>query len=171
MARGQAAAANAQLATTNAAAQNQGQQAQALENQLTPGYTSLMNTGYFDPAEQAAATTSEMGAAAAPFQSAQFRANNTAAATNNASGQAANADALALEQGQAAGGAAANLQNQTMQNQLAGAYGLTGLEQGNQQTMANLYGLGPGTLQARAAGQSGGQEALGWTNAALGALK
>ncbi len=152
MARGQVGAAEKQLGTTNAAAGTQGAEAQQLENQLIPGYTSLMNTGYLSPEEEAAATTSEMGAATEPFDAAGFQARNEAGATRNASDLNAQEDKLALEKGQAAGGAAENLQNQKMMNQEAGMMGLGNLESGNLKAMEDLYGLGPGTLQARAAG-------------------
>jgi hypothetical protein len=162
MARGQSAISTKQLGITNQLGQTEQGQAESLESQLTPAYSSLMNTGYFSPAQQNAATTSTMGAATAPFGAAKFDAANRAAATRNPADLTAQTDELALEQGRTAGTAAADLQNQQMQNQMAGAYGLTGLEQGNQQTMAQMYGLGPSTLQARAAGLSGDQIAQGY---------
>jgi hypothetical protein len=165
MARGQSQAAQNQLGITNSVAGNEGTEAQGLENDLIPGYTSLMDTGYLNPEEESAATTSEMGAATAPFQSADFEAKNNAAATRNASDLPAQEDQLALEEGQTAGGAAAKLQQQKMQNQEAGMYGLNELEGGNLTAMEDMYGLGPGTLQARAAGPSGDQLAIGYINA------
>jgi hypothetical protein len=134
--------------TTNAIGAQNNTQAQQLESQLVPGYTSLMNTGYLSPEEKAAATTSEMGATTAPFKSAEFQAANRASATGNASDLTAQQDQLALEEGQAAGGTAANLQEQQMQNQLAGMYGLAGQEQGNQAQTASMYGLSPALLNA-----------------------
>jgi hypothetical protein len=149
MAKGGGAAAN-QLNTTNAIGAQQQGTANTLQNQLIPGYTSLMNTGYLNPQQQGAATTSEMGAATAPFSTAQFQANNTAAATNNASDLGAQQDQLALSEGQTAGGAAANLQNQQMQSQLAGMYGLSQEQAASQGEAQGMYGLGPGTLNAQA---------------------
>src|SRR5579859_1613627 len=160
MARGQSQAADTQLAKTNAVAGQQGEEAGKLENELIPGYTSLMDTGYMNPEEEAAATTSEMGAATQPFSTAEFRAKNNAAATRNDSSLASQEDQLALEEGQTAGGAAANLQKEKMANQEAGMYGLQGLESGNLSAMEAMYGLGPGTLQARAA-SSGPQWGFG----------
>ena len=154
MARGQSQAADAQLNATNTIANDQQSQANALQSKLVPGYTSLMNTGYLSDADKAAATTNEMGAATAPFGTANFEANNRASATNNASDLTAQQDQLALEQGQVAGGAAANLQGQQMQNQLSGMYGLQGEQAASQGEAQGLYGLGPSTLQARAAGPS-----------------
>jgi hypothetical protein len=156
MARGQAGAAQKQLGDTNAIAGTENNQANALESSLIPGYESLMNTGYENPAEEGAATTSEMGAATSPFQSAKFEAGSRAGATRNAAALPAEEDALALEEGQAAGGAAARLQTQKLQNQEAGMEGLSGLEEGNLGAMEKLYGLAPGLLSARA--QSSGPQ-------------
>jgi hypothetical protein len=152
MARGQSAAAEQQLGKTNAVAGEQGTEAQGLESKLIPGYESLMDTGYMNPAEEGAATTSEMGAATAPFESAKFDTTNRAAATRNSAGVQSNEDQLALEEGQTAGGAAADIQNQKMRNQMGGMAGIEGLESGNLSAMEDMYGLGPGTLSARAAG-------------------
>jgi hypothetical protein len=152
MARGQSQLASSQLGITNSVAAQEGKQSGELQQQLIPGYTSLMNTGYENPEEAAAATTSEMGSATAPFETAKFEAANNAGATRNAADLTANQDKLALEEGQTAGGAAAELQKEKMQNQEAGMAGLTTLQQGDQKTMADLYGLGPSTLGARQAG-------------------
>jgi len=168
MARGQSQAADSNLQTTNAVAGQQGQKAQQLENTLIPGYTSLMDTGYMSPEEEAAATTSEMGAATAPFGTAGFQAKNDAAATRNDSNLPAQEDQLALEEGQTAGTAAANLQKEKMTNREAGMYGLDQLEAGNLNASTSMYGLGPGTLGARAAGPSGDQIATNYINTATG---
>jgi hypothetical protein len=164
MARGQSAAADTQLGKTNFVAGQQGAEAGGLESDLIPGYTSLMDTGYLNPAEEGAATTSEMGAATEPFESMQFKQANEAGATRNPASLTAGEDKLALEEGQASGDAAARLQEQKMQNQEAGMYGLNELEQGNMKAMEDMYGLGPGTLSARAAGKSGDELAQGWAN-------
>jgi hypothetical protein len=111
-----------------------------------------MDTGYLSPQEEGAAVTSEMGSAMQPFDAAKFTANNRAAATRNDSNVTAENDQLALEQGRAAGDQAAQLQKEKMASQEAGMYGLAQQEQGNRQTEDQMYGLGPGTLQARAAG-------------------
>jgi hypothetical protein len=152
MARGQAGAAQKELKKTDTVAAQQGAEAQGLENQLTPAYTSLMNTGYTNPEAEGAATTSEMGAANAPFETAKFEAANRAGATRNASDLTAQQDQLALDQGRTAGGAAAELQKEKMANQQAGMYGLGTLEQGNLHAMESMYGLAPGLVNARAAG-------------------
>ncbi len=150
--RGQKQAAEKQLNLTNGVAGDQGREANALESTLIPGYESLMKTGYLSPEEESAATTSEMGAATSPFESAQFREANQSAATRNPASLTAGEDKLALEEGQTAGDAAARLQQEKMQNQEAGMYGLSDLEKGNMDAMEKMYGLGPGTLEARAAG-------------------
>lgn len=168
MARGQSQAADTQLAKTNAVGDTQQGKADTLENSLVPGYKSLMDTGYLSPEEEGAATTNEMGAATAPFKSAEFGAANRASATNNASDLTAQSDQLALEEGQTAGGAAAKLQEEKMQNQEAGMYGLAGQEAGNRGEATSMYGLGPSTLNARAAGKSGDENTLGYLNWATG---
>jgi hypothetical protein len=155
MARGQAQSAQNQLNLTNQLGQGQLQQSTALENKLIPGYENLMKTGYFNPAEEAAATTRQMGATTAPFETAKFQASNRAAATRNPANIAEEEEKLALEEGQAAGNTAASLQEQKIQNQLAGTYGLTELQRANLGASMGLYGLGPSTLQARAAGGPG----------------
>lgn len=165
MARGQSQAAGAQLGLTNNIAGQEGAEASGLESKLIPGYESLMNTGYLNPAEEGAATTSEMGAATAPFESAKFDTSNRAAATRNPAGVQSGEDALALEEGSRSGSAAATLQNQKMKGQVGGMAGLEGLESGDLEAMERMYGLGPGTLSARAAGPGGDQTALGYINA------
>jgi len=178
--RGQKQAAEKQLKLTNQVAEGRGRKANKLEEALIPGYTSLMNTGfvspedaemnqsligsgYLSPEDAAAATTSEMGAATAPFDTAGFEARNRAAATRNPAGVAEQEDALALSKGRTAGEAAARLQREKMSNQLSGLsmktggqqfgmYGLNTLEGANLRAMEEMYGLGPGTLGARAAG-------------------
>jgi hypothetical protein len=152
MARGQAGKSDAQLGMTNAVAGAENAQQQALESKLIPDYTSLMNTGYLSPEEEQAAVTGEMGAATAPFETAKFEAANRAGATRNAADLTAQQDQLALEQGRTAGEAASNLQREKMANEEAGMYGLGQLKSQDQQAMEAMYGLGPSTLQARAAG-------------------
>lgn len=168
MARGQAGASEKQLGTTNAVASDEQKRANALQDKLVPGYSSLMDTGYLSPEEEHAATTSEMGSAAAPFDTAKFENSNRAAATHNAAGVTEGADKLALEQGRTMGDQASELQKEKMSNQEAGMYGLSNLEQGDQDTMSKMYGLGPGTLEARAGGKSGDSEAQGWTSVLTG---
>lgn len=165
MARGQAGASDAQLHKTNDVAIAQGKETQNLENQVMPGYTSLMDTGYLSPEEEHAATTSEMGSATQPFQSMEFKAGNRAAATRNPADLTAEDTQLALDEGRTAGGAAEQLQKEKMANQISGMEGIAGQEAGNRHTMESMYGLGPGTLDARAAGKSGDELGMGWVTA------
>jgi hypothetical protein len=171
MARGQVQAADNQLDLTNSIGGEYNGQAEELQGKLIPGYTSLMNTGYLSPEEETAATTSEMGSATAPFASAGFQASNRAGATRNASDLTAQQDQLALEEGQTAGQAADVLQGQKMHNQEEGMAGLSGLEGEDLEAMEKMYGLGPGTLQARAAGESGDQLLAGYGNMAANLYK
>jgi hypothetical protein len=152
MARGQAGAADYQRRTTNKIGADELAKSNELEGKLIPGYTSLMDTGYFSPEEEHAAVTSEMGATAAPFGAAQFEATGRAGRTRNAADLTAQQDQLAMEEGRAAGDTAANLQKEKMQGQLAGTYGLGQLRKEDLDVMQSMYGLGPSTLQARAAG-------------------
>lgn len=168
MARGQKQAADKQLQTTNSVAGGEGAESNKLKSTLIPGYTSLMDTGYFSPEEEHAATTSEMGAATQPFESMGFSAANRAGATRNASDLTAQQDDLAMKEGQTAGTAAANLQKEKMANQMEGMSGLHGIESEDMDAMEKLYGLGPGTLGARAAGKGGDQIAMDWINTAFG---
>ena len=169
MARGQAQAADKQLKKTNAVGDTEQGTANSLEGKLIPGYTSLMDSGYLSPEDKNAAVVSEMGSATQPFQSMQFRNNNNAAATRNDASLTAGNDALALEEGRTAGSAAANLQEEQMRNQEAGMYGLGQLKSQDQEEAEKMYGLGPGTLGARAAGPSGDQTALGYIGLGVGA--
>jgi hypothetical protein len=166
MARPTTAQANTNLQTTNAIGQGQQNQANQLQNTLIPGYTNLMNTGYLSPQDQEAATQNTMGATTAPFSTADFEAKNRASATNNASDLTANEDQLAMEEGQAAGGSAANLQQQQMANQLQGMYGLGQEQQGAQGEAESMYGLAPSTLNAETNAQA---QTTSWLNSLLGA--
>ena len=155
IAKGQAQAANKQLATTNQIGAGQLQQAGQLESQLIPDYTSMLNEGY-TPQQQSAMTTAGMGAVGSSVDAAQQSARNDAARTNNAAGLNENADKLALEGGVAQGDEAAGLQksfaDQQQKNQQTGLAGLEGLYNTNSGVGAGMYGLSPGILQARAAG-------------------
>ena len=107
-----------------------------------------------------------MGALASPFAAAKTAMTNSAARTNNSAGLTAGQDALARGQGIAAGQQSAANQtafaNDAQQQEAQAQQGLAGIYGINQDTMAKLYGLGPGTLQARAAGPSGDQTAMSW---------
>lgn len=154
MAKGQRQAADANLAATNQVAGSELAGADQLQGELTPAYTSEMNTGYMSPQDKQAAQEQTMGAASEPFDAASFQAANRAAATNNPADLTAQQDQLALEKGTATGNAATQLQAQQQEGQLAGAQGLSQLSDEDMKAMEGLYGLGPATLGARAAGTS-----------------
>lgn len=168
MARGQSSISSGQLDTTNKIGAGAIDRSKKQQDELTPGYTSLMDTGYLNPEEEHAAVTSEMGAATQPFQTQDFNASNRAASTRNASDLTAQQDQLALDQGRTAGDAAANLQKEKMANQQAGMYGLSHQADQSQQLGESMYGLGPSTLQARAAGKSGDELGMDYASLALG---
>lgn len=151
MARGAAQAAQNQLGITNQLGAEQAGRARGLENQLIPGYQSLMNMGY-TPEQEAGMTTAGMGAAAAPFETAQRMAQNEAARTRNAAGTAAQEDALARAKGETMGATAAGLQeefaNEEGRNLRAGLSGLQQLYGTNQQGMESMYGMAPSTINA-----------------------
>jgi len=147
-ARGAASAAKKQLGITNEIGSEEQAQQKKLAGTLIPGYTSLMDTGYLSPEEEAAATTSEMGAATAPFKSAEFQAANRAGATRNASDLTAQQDQLAIEEGTTAGQTAADLQRQKMANQQAGMYGLGQEQQLAASEAESMYGMAPATINA-----------------------
>lgn len=165
MARGQSQAAQDQLSKTNNVAKGELDQSKSLEDQLMPGYTSLMKTGYMSPEEEHAAQVSEMGSATQPFESMNFAAGNRAGATRNPADLTAQQDQLALDEGRTAGSAAEGLQAEKLKGEETGMEGISGLEAGDQHAMEALYGLGPGTLEARAAGKSGDELGMGWVNA------
>jgi hypothetical protein len=175
--RGAATAAQNSLNTTNAIGKQQQGEAGALESELTPAYTSLMNTGYLNPQAKESAVAQGMGAATAPFAAADFAAKNTASATNNPAALTASEDQLALEKGEVAGGEANNLQSQQMQNQEAGMYGLQNLAQMNTGEAESMYGLAPSTINAWSTAQMNnpmlnlGEDVIGAAGGAFGAYE
>lgn len=155
MAKGQAQAANKQLATTNDVAANLGTQQQGLSSKLTPLYTSMLNEGY-TPGQKSAMTEGATQGANSAFGTASDEAARSAGRTGNEAGLTAANDELALGKGQAMSNTGANLEqqfaNKQQQNTMYGLQGLGNLEGQDLQGMESMYGLGPGTLQARAAG-------------------
>lgn len=151
MARGAAGAAQSNLGTTNAIGAQNNTEAQNLEGQLVPTYTSMLNMGE-TPQQSEAATNNGEGAVASSYGAAQMGANNAAARTNNGSSLAAQQDALAMQKGQATAGEANNLQTQNnavlQANREAGLSGLQSTFGSNQGQTASMYGLGPNTIQA-----------------------
>ena len=159
MARGQSGAAEKQLGTTNKVAGQYGTQANQLYGTLAPALTSEMNNPGYDAATKAAMTTAGMGAIGSSFGADAERAAERSARTRNPAGAGALQEALARNKGLAMGQEAAGLQkqfadyaNQQRQQALAGLGNLYGM---NTDVMSRLYGLGPSTLNARAAGKGG----------------
>ena len=110
-------------------------------------------------AQQASAATEQgMGAVNTNFDNAQNQLQEQAARTNNPASLTAGEDALALNRGTALGNESNQLQEQQFNNQMRGASGLNNLFNTNQQTSNQMYGLGPGALNANAQGQSGLQD-------------
>jgi hypothetical protein len=163
MARGQAQAAGNQLGITNAAAgQEQGRESQ-LYGQLRPEFTNMLNMG-LDPATQAALTRQGEGAVASSFGASGEQASNRVARTRNDAGFAAQEDQQARDRGMAMGDVASKnvMANQAEidKNRAIGLGGLGNLYGTSVQSKDSLYGLGPGTLQARAAGGKGWFDSL-----------
>ena len=156
MARGQAQAASKQLNTTNAAAAGYGANAGSLFGTLVPQANSLINSQGFDPATLSAITNAGMGGVNAAFGDSANQLQRSAAVAGNPASIGGQLDALARSKGLAAGSEAGNIQIANQQekdtqrqeglNLLNSIYGT------NVGAETSLYGLGPGTLQARAAG-------------------
>jgi len=165
LARGQSQKADTQLGITNKAAGQYGQNAQQLYGQLTPMFTQEATSQGYDPATKAAMTESGMGGVAAQGAAQQEGAARRAAKTRNEAGQGALQESLARSRMLASGNEANQLQKQfsdyRTQQQQAGLRGLESLYGIGADTMAKLYGLGPSTLQARAAGGGGFMSTLG----------
>jgi len=162
MARGQKQAADTQLGKTNTAAAGYGTTAGGELGQLNPQVTSLINSKGYDPATLAAITNAGMGASNAAFTGAAGQINRNAARTKNPAGIAGQLDTLAMGKGIAGGKEAGDIQIQNAdfanQQRMAGLNMLQGLYGTNVGASNQLYGMGPGTLQARAAGPSGAQD-------------
>lgn len=156
MARGQAQAAGKQLNLTNQAAAGAGSTANQIYGTMMPAVNQEIQTPGYDAATKAAMTTAGMGGIGSSYGSQAEQASERAARTRNAAGAGALQEALARNKGIAEGNEAAGLQkqfadfaDQQRQQGIKTAADLYGV---NQDVMARLYGLGPSTLQARAAG-------------------
>lgn len=158
MARGQRQAADQQRALTNQYAADAYQRAENLYGMVGPEYQKQLTSGY-SPAEQAAITNATMGGLGATFDRLRQSAENRVARTRNAAGFNELEDELARSQGREAARLAAQDQfqfaNEAQRRKEFGLRGLSGLYGVNEEEMARLLGLGPGLLQARAAGRGG----------------
>jgi len=156
MARGQAQAANKQLNLTNSTAAGYGQNAASELGALTPQATSLMNSQGYDPATLSAITNAGMGAVNASFGDTGNQIARNSAVTRNPASVNASLDANAINKGTAAGQEAGNIQmanasEKDYQRQL-GLQLMQGLYGTNVGAQTSDLGMGPSTLQARAAG-------------------
>lgn len=117
---------------------------------------SLVNSPGFDPATLSAITNAGMGGVNAAFGDAGNQLQRSAATAGNPAGIGGQLDALARSKGIAGGQEAGNIQiaNQQEKDTLRkqGLDLLNSLYGTNVGAETSLYGLGPGTLQARAAG-------------------
>jgi hypothetical protein len=171
MARGQAGKADKQLGITNTAAAGYGNLASGIGSQLTGEAGKLINSTGFDPATLAAITNAGMGGVNAAFGSAADQVARTAATSKNPAAVGALEDAFARDKGVAAGKEAGDIQIQNAmfkaEQQKQGRDILSNLYGTDVGAQTGLYGMGPSTLGARAAGG-------GWTQGfkdVMGALK
>jgi hypothetical protein len=170
MAKGQSQAADKNLKTTNAIGAQQNTGAQGIAGAITPVEESMLQSPGFDSATKAAITNQGTSAINNSFGAAQTGGQERVAATRNAAGSGAEQEALAKDRGQAMGANASGNQiafgQQAKTDQMNALNALGKQYSVDQDTMAKLYGLGPGTLSARAQGQN---VVAGIAESALGA--
>lgn len=156
MARGQAGKADAQLNTTNKAAAGYGSNASDLYGSLVPQAQSLVNSTGYDPATLSAITNAGMGGVNAAFDDAGNEIKRSAARSGNPAGVGGQLDALARSKGVAGGKEAGDIQiqNAAERDKLRqqGLDLMNSMYSTNVGASNQLYGLGPSTLGARAAG-------------------
>lgn len=173
MARGQKEAANKQLGVTNAAAASAGAAGSALNPALVSGYQGMITGGGYDPTTKNAMTGTAYGSANEAYDTADAGAAGKVSRTRNDSGYADLLDSLARGRATTLANTGAGLQksfaDEAIRQKEAGLKGLGGLYGIDEETMAKLYGLGPGTLGARAAG-GGWAQGFGSVAGGLGNL-
>ena len=156
MARGQAGAAEKQLGKTNAAAADYSGKAAGDFGTLNTQAQSLINSTGYDPATLGAITNAGMGGVNASFGDAENQLNRSVARSGNPAGIGGQLDALARSKGVAGGKEAGDIQiaNAAERDKLRsqGLDLMNSLYGTNVGASNQLYGLGPSTLQARAAG-------------------
>lgn len=117
---------------------------------------SLVNSTGFDPATLGAITNSGMGGVNASFGDANNQLKRSVAGSGNPAGIGGQLDALARSKGVAGGTEAGNIQIANAQEKDArrseGLNLLNSMYGTNVSASNSLYGLGPSTLGARAAG-------------------
>lgn len=156
MARGQAGKADTQLGITNTAAKGYAGTAAGELGPLTAGAETLVNSSGYDPATLGAITNAGIGGVNAAYGDAGGQIRRTAAASKNPADINSSLDALALNKGIAGGQEAGNIQMgnaafKARQN-LEGLNLMSSLYGTNVGASNQLYGMGPSTLGARAAG-------------------
>lgn len=163
MAKGQKEAADKQLGLTNNIASGYGTTAAGEGSAVAGGANNLIDSEGFDPTTLSAITNAGMGGVNAAAGSAGGQIQRDAARTKNPAGTAGALDTLAIDKGVAGGKEAGDIQIQNAQfknqqrtqglNLLNNQYGT------NVDASSKLYGMGAPTLQARAAGKSGVEQA------------
>lgn len=161
MQRDQGQKADANLATTNAAATTAGNTANQVFGVEMPAINNQINP---DPATRSAFTQEPINAVNSAYDTAASSATNRLAKTRNSAGFSGSMDRLARDRASSVSDATmkgtqavAGLQQQGIQN-ASNLYGV------NNDTMRSLYGLGPSTLNARAQGVGGDQVLTGTLN-------
>lgn len=159
MARGQAQAADKQLGVTNTAAAGAGANAAAVRKDVVPGYEAMLAHPGYSEETKADITGTTMGSAGTAYDALKQSASDRMARTRNTAGYGEQQDELGRQEAETKAGLAqktrtgfadeAIRQKELALKGLGGVYGL------DQDTMARLYGYGPSTLQARAAGGPG----------------
>lgn len=156
MARGQKQAADRNLALTNQQAGIAGANAAAERAPLISGYEGMIRGGGYDQATKNAMTGTAYGSANEAYDTAGASAGGRVARTRNDAGYLDSLDSLARGRAQTLASTGAGLQknfaDEAIRQREAGLRGLAGLYGIDEETMARLYGLGPSTLGARAAG-------------------
>lgn len=158
MAKGQSQAADTNLATTNSVAAGQGANAAGIFGTVNPLAANLATNGGYTPAQQTGIVNSGVDAANSVYGSAADAARTGAGTTRNAAGLDTTLDSMARGKSAADATAAQNAQttiaNDQQSQRQAGIQDLSSLYGTTTGSMNSLYGLGPSTLQARAAGQN-----------------
>lgn len=153
MARGAAKEAQQQLQTTNAAAAQQGAQANQIFGTEMPAVSNMIDNPGYDTATQNAIIGQGVQAANAPFASAADEAARTAGRTGNSAGLDVSLDSMA--RGKAAADANATQQadiaiaNNKQQQQQQGIQDASGLFGTTEGTMSQLYGQGVPAINAQ----------------------
>ena len=123
---------------------------------LGPQAQSLINSQGYDPATLSAITNAGMGAVNASFGDTANQINRNAAVTRNPASVNASLDANAINKGVASGQEAGNIQmanaQEKDQQRALGLQLMQGLYGTNVGAQTSDLGMGPSTLQARAAG-------------------